>query len=227
MSIKARLILQNLLSVVICGAMLFVPAGTFAFWQGWVFMALLFLPGFGFTVYFYKHDPALVERRLQGGEKVPVQKLIIRFAAIFGFLAFLVPGFDYRFGWSRRMFGVEPLWLTLTAVLIFLPFYLLTYWVMQVNSYASRTIQVAAGQQVVTTGPYRIVRHPMYFGALISLLAAALVLGSYLALPAFALVLIPTFVFRIFNEEQVLRRELAGYAEYCERTRYRLVPFIW
>jgi protein-S-isoprenylcysteine O-methyltransferase Ste14 len=190
-------------------------------------MALFSLPMFFFSAYFYKHDPALVKRRLETKEKIGKQKIIMLVGTIVGLLVFLLPGFDFRFGWSRKFFGPEPLWLTLLAGLVLLASYMCSFWVMMVNSYASRTIQVVAEQQVISTGPYRIVRHPMYLSALVFMLAAPLVLGSYLALPAFAAMIAPMLVLRLLNEEEVLRRELPGYPEYCERTRYRLIPFVW
>jgi len=178
------------------------------------------------SVYFYQRDPKLVERRLQTKEKIGKQKIIMRLGTVIGFGAYLLPGLDFRFGWTRGWFGPEPLWLVICASALFLAAYLLTYWVMFVNSYASRTIQVEAGQEVISSGPYRLVRHPMYFGGVLTMLFAPLVLGSYVALPMFAVV-IPVIVFRLLNEEKVLRNELPGYSEYCDRTRYRLVPYVW
>ncbi len=119
-----------------------------------------------------------------------------------------------------------PLWLLLLSQVLVLGGFLLVFWVMKVNSFASRTIQVEAGQKVISMGPYRVVRHPLYSGSLVMWLAAPLALGSYIAWPAFVL-LIPFYVFRLLNEEEVLRQELPGYSEYCQRTRFRLVPFIW
>ena len=142
------------------------------------------------------------------------------------FAAFLLPGLDYRFGWSRTSLGAVPLWLTLLAQALLLGGLFFVVWVMKVNSFASRTIQVEAGQRVISTGPYRMVRHPMYLGSVVLWLSTPLALGSYFAWPAFAL-LIPFYVFRLLNEEKVLRQELPGYPEYCLRTRYRLVPFVW
>ena len=226
MSLKARVAVQCVLAALVAGAMLFLPAGTLRFWQGWIFLGLLLIPMLAASVYFYRRDPRLVERRLESKEKVGEQKLIMKLAKLIFFCAFLLPGFDYRFGWSRNTFGAVPRWLMIFSGAIALGGYLMTYWVMDANSYASRIIQVEKNQRVISMGPYRIVRHPMYLGAVISILFTPLALGSYWAMPVFALI-VPVIVLRILNEEQILRRELAGYPEYCLRTRSRLIPFVW
>ena len=226
MSLGSRLVLRLSLGLIIVPAMLFIPAGSLRFWQAWVFLALVLVPTISSCLYFYKHDPQLIERRLQSQEKVSEQKLLVRGLKVVFFAAFLLPGFDYRFGWSRRFLGGVPLWLELLSQALVLGGWLFVFWVLRVNSFASRTIQVEAGQKVVSDGPYGIVRHPMYLGSLAMFLAIPLALGSYVAWPAFAL-LIPIYVFRLLNEEKVLRQELPGYPEYCLRTRFRLVPFVW
>jgi len=226
MSLRSRLVLRFFLGLIFAAAMLFVPAGSLRFWQGWAFMALVFIPVISSFVYFYKHDRQLVERRLQSKEKVSEQRFLIRLLKPVFFAAFLVPGLDYRFGWSRSSLGAVPLWLTLLAQVLLLGGLLFVFWVLKVNSFAARTIQVEAGQRVISSGPYRMVRHPMYAGSVVMWLSMPLALGSYVAWPAFAL-LIPFYVFRLLNEEKVLRQELVGYSEYCLRTRYRLVPFVW
>lgn len=226
MSLGARLALQIVGGMLIVGMMMFLPAGTLRFWEGWAYLGVWFIPGLVFSLYFYKRDPALVKRRLQGKEKVKEQKLVMRVVYVVFSLAYLIPGLDFRFGWTRRRTGPVPLWLQITSLAIVLSSYLMSIWVMDVNRYAARTIQVEAAQTVVSAGPYRWVRHPMYFSVLLMMLFTPLALGSYVALPVFALVL-PALMFRLLNEEKVLRRELAGYAEYCKGTRYRLVPYIW
>ena len=178
------------------------------------------------STYFSEHDPQLVERRLQAKEKIGEQKLIMKFAKLIFIVAFLLPGFDFRFGWSRRTFGAVPVWLMICSGAIALAGYLMTYWVMSANSYASRIIQVEKDQRVISIGPYRIVRHPMYLGGIISILFTPLALGSYWALPVFVLI-IPVIVLRILNEEKILRQELPGYPEYCQSTRSRLIPLVW
>jgi protein-S-isoprenylcysteine O-methyltransferase Ste14 len=226
MGLRARVIVQCVLTAAVTGGMLFLPAGTWKFWQGWIFLGLLIIPMVTASIYFSGHDPQLVERRLQSEEKIGEQKLIMKLAKLILFVAILIPGFDFRFGWSRRTFGAVPIWLMILSGTIALAGYLMTYWVMSANSYASRTIQVEKDQRVVSNGPYRIVRHPMYLGAITSILFTPLALGSYWAVPAFALI-IPVIVLRILNEEKVLHWELAGYSEYCEITRTRLIPLVW
>ena len=225
-SLKAKLILRLPLGLIVFAAILFIPAGTLKFWQGWAYMACFFIPLLFSFAYLYKHDPQLLERRMQVKEKVREQKPFQLLAPLIFFSSFLLTGLDHRFGWSRTSLRPVPLWLTLLSQALVVSGILLILWVMKVNSFASRTIQVEAGQTVISSGPYRFVRHPMYFGGLVLYLPTPLALGSFIALPAFAL-FIPLLVFRLLNEEKVLRRELPGYPEYCLRTRFRLLPFVW
>jgi protein-S-isoprenylcysteine O-methyltransferase Ste14 len=220
-SLAIRLILRTAISVVLVATFLFLPAGSLRYWQGWAFMALWFLPMAIASPYFLKRDPELVERRLQTKEKSKEQKTIIRLAQSIVFATLLVPGLDYRFRWSR-----VPIWLTVLSEALVLAGYVITFWVMKENSFASRTVQVMEGQKVISTGPYRLVRHPMYFGAVLMLLFTPLALGSWWALPGFLLVGV-LIVLRLLNEEKVLGKELPGYSEYCQRTRFRLIPFVW
>lgn len=226
MSLGWKLGLRVMGSLLAFGVMFFLEAGTLRYWEAWAFLAVWFIPGIVFCVYFYKRDPVLVQRRLQSREKVKAQKWIMRVAYAAFFVGFVIPGLDYRFGWSRRWAGPVPTWLEAVSLGIVLAAYLAVVWVMDVNRYAARTIQVEAGQRVISTGPYKWVRHPFYFCSIVMLLFVPLGLGSWVALPVFALV-IPVYVARLLNEEKLLGRELAGYTEYCETTRYRLVPCIW
>ena len=220
-SLKTRLLFRSLIAFVFVAVFLFVPAASFRYWQGWVFMAILFLPMPVTSVYFMKRDPQLVERRLRTEEKISEQKTIIRWAQLVVFASLLLPGLDYRFGWSR-----VPLWLAILSQLFVFAGYLITLWVMKENSFASRTIQVEEGQRVISTGPYRLVRHPMYFGAVLMLFFMSPALGSWWALPGFLLA-IPLIVLRLLNEEKMLCRDLPGYSDYCLRTRSRLLPLLW
>ncbi len=198
-----------------------LPAGTWSYWQGWLYLVTLLLPMLGSTVYLFRNDPALLERRMRMREKESAQQKIIGFLGIYFLLAFTLPGFDVRLGWSN-----VPAWASILADGLVFAGYMITFWVLTVNSFLSRTVEVEAEQKVVSTGPYAIVRHPMYFGVALLYIASPLALGSYWAiLPA--LMIIPLLGARIRNEEEVLLRELAGYAEYRQKVKYRLVPGIW
>ncbi len=226
MSLQSKTVLRFLSVLILFAVLLFVPAGSWRFWQGWAWLAVCFIPNFFFFLYLSKHDPRLIERRMQYKEKLGAQTLIKAVGALIFFSSLLLSGLDYRFGWSHTFLRPEPLWLTLLSQGLVLCGFLLVFGVVKVNSFAARTIQVEAGQPVISTGPYRFVRHPMYCGLAVFLLATPLALGSWIALPGIALV-IPVLVFRIHSEEKILRRELPGYTEYCLRTHFRLVPFIW
>ena len=219
MSLKSKLAVRSLVVISILGSVLFIPAGSFRFWQAWVYIGILFVPALFAFIYFYKHDPKSIERRSLLKEKVPEQKRIMSLIYVMLLVAFLLPGFDYRYGWSRL-----PLWLTVLSQVFVLGGILMAYWVVKISRFAARTIQVESGQTVISDGPYRTIRHPMYLGMCV--IFTPLALGSYFALPAFTL-LIPLVVLRLLNEEKVLRQELAGYNEYCSRTHFRLVPFVW
>jgi protein-S-isoprenylcysteine O-methyltransferase Ste14 len=221
MSLKSRLALRLPIGMVVIGALLFIPAGSFRFWQGWVYILIMYVPGLLAFAYFYKHDPQLIERRMLFKEKVREQKRIMTLVYITWLIAFVLPGLDHRFGWSH-----QPLGITIFSQALVLGGFVITFWVMKVNRFAARTIQVEPGQEVISSGPYRIVRHPMYLGGSVMFLFTPLALGSYFALPAFAL-LIPVIVLRLLNEEKVLRQDLPGYSEYCLHTRFRLVPLVW
>lgn len=226
MSLRSRLIVQFTLGVFITAAVLFVPAGTLDFWEAWVYLAIFFLPMLVFCVYFYKHDPATLERRMQRRERVKEQRWIVRMLTLLFVLGMIAPGLDHRFGWTRRWVGEVPLWLELLAQVLVFVSYVGSMWVVDVNRFASRTIRVEEGQKVISGGPYGVVRHPMYAFFLLLWLATAPALGSYVALPFLAM-LIPVMVLRLLNEEKVLRKELPGYIEYTQRTRARLIPYVW
>ena len=219
-----RGILANLSTFAILLACLFIPAGTLSYWQAWVFLAVFAVSSQALGIYFLAHDRKLIERRMKIGpvaEQRPAQKII---SALFmlGFVGFLVlPAFDHRFGWSP----VAPVLSILANAIIVLSF-VLFFLVMQSNSYAASTIQVEEGQPVVSTGLYAYVRHPMYSGALLLLAAMPLALGSWLSV----LLLVPFFpvlAWRFLDEEDFLRKNLPGYAEYMRRVQYRLVPQVW
>jgi protein-S-isoprenylcysteine O-methyltransferase Ste14 len=220
------LIWRGLVSQFVVIVLLFIPAGTFQFWQAWAFMAVnLFLPAL-MVVYFYKRDPQFLERRMLKKEKSGAQKLLVKLGLPIYFASFLLPGLDFRFGWSRRFLEPVPPWLTVLALVLIFGSHLFIFWVWLVNRYAARIVHVEAGQTVVDTGPYRWVRHPMYSASILISLCAPLALGSFVALAAFWL-FIPLLAMRLLDEEEILRKELPGYSDYCQRTPWRLVPFVW
>jgi protein-S-isoprenylcysteine O-methyltransferase Ste14 len=226
MSLKSKVILQCVLTFVAAFVLLFLPAGTLHFWEAWVYLAIVFIPTAIFSAYYYKHDPAFVQRRMEIREKVTAQKWFMRAGNVSVIGGLVIPGLDHRFHWTRHFFGLVPLWVEILAQVLMLCGYLLSTWVMDVNRFAARSVRVEEGQRVITTGPYRIVRHPLYACALLFCFSSAPALGSYVALPFFALV-IPILVARLLNEEKLLRQELPGYSEYCQGTRYHLIPYIW
>lgn len=206
--------------------LLFVPAGSLRFWQAWVFLAVMGTLWTYFFVDLLRHDPQLLERRMRSKESEPVQKLLLKIFSAVLYVGFVAAGLDFRFGWSQLKFGGVPVVAVAAAQLAAALAYWLVFLVMRANSFAGSTIEVEKGQNVIATGPYGWVRHPMYLGMAVSALAAPLALGSYIALPVFALI-VPVLMARLMQEEKTLQRRLAGYAEYCARTRFRLVPWIW
>src|SRR5262249_3053652 len=226
MSLRSRLAVRFAFGVTIGIAVLFIPAGSLRFWEGWVFIAELMAASLFMSIYFYRHDRDLLQRRLETKEKEDTQRIFRKFWGPLWSCGLMLTGFDHRFGVSGSLFGhVSPLWLTIMAQALVLAAYWLVFQVMKTNSFASSIIQVEAGQRVISTGPYRLVRHPMYSAIVLLLLATPLALGSYVAVPLFV-TLIPLLVFRLLNEEKLLLQNLPGYGEYCSRTRFRLVPFV-
>jgi len=224
-SLRSRLISWGFVSQVALAVFLFVP-GTLKFWQGWAFMAVNLVVLILFGAYFYKRDPQFLARRLLRKEKIGAQKIIMFVLRNVSVISYLLCGLDHRFGWSRTCLAPVPWWLTSLALLLYAGSYLLLIPVCSANRFAANIIQVEAGQTVADHGPYRIVRHPMYSVSLLIWLWIPLALGSFVALPVFALI-IPILVLRLLNEEKMLRRDLPGYSEYCQRTPCRLIPFVW
>jgi protein-S-isoprenylcysteine O-methyltransferase Ste14 len=209
------------LGFVVLSLLLFLPAGTLGYWQAWLWLFTLFTPMVFVLIYLLRNDPDLLERRMHMRETQKTQKRVVQFGGIFLLLPFVIPGFDQRFDWSQ-----VPAAIVIAAdVLMFLS-YCLFIWVMRENSYASRVIEVEKGQKVSSSGPYAIIRHPMYLAAIGIYVFTPLVLASYWAVIPTALI-IPMLVVRILNEEKVLTTELPGYEEYLRKVRYRLIPGLW
>lgn len=206
--------------IVFC-ILFFLPAGTFLFWEAWVYLGILFLLAAIVMSFLFKKNPELLDRRMRFKEKRPKQKEIIKFSYLFLIAAFIIPGFDERFDWS--FVSVEIV--IISDILICLGYFLFVL-VIKENSFASRIIEVEQNQKVITTGPYSVVRHPMYASVLIIYFATPVALGSYWAIiPMLSIIYV--LVQRILDEEKVLLEELEGYREYTEKTKYRLIPGLW
>jgi protein-S-isoprenylcysteine O-methyltransferase Ste14 len=222
--VTRRALRSSFVGIVALASLLFVPAGTLDYWQAWLFMAVFVITSTAIGVYLAIRDPKLLERRMRVGpraEKEPAQKIIMVFATL-GFIVMLVfPALDHRFGWSAVPGSVSMLGDTLIAL-----GFLFTFFVLRENTYSASTIQIAEGQTVISTGPYALVRHPMYAGALVMLIGIPLALGSWWGLFALPLIL-PVLIWRLIDEERFLRENLSGYADYQTKVKYRLVPFVW
>ena len=209
------------LGLLLIGLLLFLPAGTFDFWQTWLFIGILFLPMFIAGVILMIRQPELLRKRLDAKEQQQEQKWVVALSGLMFVAVFVVAGLNRRFGWY-----LLPDWAVYTATAIFLVAYAMYAEVMRENMWLSRTVEVQENQQVVSTGLYGIIRHPMYAATLILFLSMPLVLASPWSF-AIMLLYIPIIALRIRNEEQVLERELKGYTEYKQRVRYKVIPFIW
>jgi protein-S-isoprenylcysteine O-methyltransferase Ste14 len=205
-------------------ALVFLPAWTFRYWQAWICLLVFFVCATGITLYLMKNDPKLLERRMSAGssaEKEKSQKIIQGLAAIAFVAMFIVPGLDHRFAWS-----LVPSYAVIFGDALIVLGFIFVFFVFKINSFTSGIIAVAAEQKVISTGPYGLVRHPMYLGALIMLVGIPIALGSWWGV----LMLVPmtvVIIWRLLDEEIFLARNLPGYAEYRKKVRYRLVPFAW
>ena len=205
----------------IVGLLLFLPAGTFAFWQAWLLIFILFVPMFIAGLILMKKSPDLLRKRLNAKEEQTEQKTVILLSGLMFLAAFIAAGLNFRFGWFALPGAVS-----FAAAIVFLLAYVLYAEVMRENAYLSRTVEVQENQKVIDTGLYGIVRHPMYMSTLLLFLAMPLVLGSVISF-AIMLAYIPIIFMRIRNEEQVLEKGLEGYSEYKQRVRYKVIPFVW
>ena len=214
-------IVKYLAGVVLLGALLFLPAGTLRFPNGWLLMALLFIPMFVAGVVMMLRAPALLEKRLNAKEGQSEQKEVIRKSGIMFIAAFVLAGLNFRFGWLSL-----PKWVVWAASVLFLLAYLMWAEVLRENAWLSRTVEVQKGQIVVDHGLYGVVRHPMYAASVLLFLSMPLILGSIFSFLVMLLYL-PLIAKRIRGEEELLKDGLEGYEEYMERVKYRLIPFIW
>ena len=209
------------LGVIVLGILIFLPAGSFRFWQGWLLMGILFVPMFAAGLVMMGKNPELLRKRLNAKEKEAEQRTVVKLSGLLFILAFVVAGLNWRFGW-----WILPNWAVWVAAGLFLGAYLLYAEVLRENTYLSRTIEVQENQKVIDTGLYGIVRHPMYMATTILFLTMPLVLASPLSFIIMS-GYIPVIAKRIKNEEKVLEEGLKGYAEYKKKVKYRLLPMVW
>lgn len=212
---------KYLTGLLVVGALVMLPAGSLEYWQGWLFMAVLFIPIFIVGVVMLVRSPELLAKRLSAKERASEQSLVVKLSGLLFIAVFLLSGFNWRFGWL-----LLPDWTVWLSAVVFLVGYMLYAEVLRENAYLSRVIEVQTGQKVVDTGLYGIVRHPMYTATIILFLAMPLVLASPLSF-ALMLLYIPLIIKRIKNEEALLEQELEGYGDYMCRVRYRLIPYIY
>ena len=217
----SQAVVKFLAGVLLVGLLLFLPAGTFDFWQAWVLLGILFIPMFAAGLVLLKKNPELLAKRLNAKEEQAEQKEVVLFSGLMFLAAFILAGLNRRFGWI-----VLPAWVTYAAAAVFLLAYALYAEVLRENAYLSRTVEVQENQKVIDTGLYGIVRHPMYMATLFLFLSMPLVLGSVISFIVM-LAYIPIIARRIRNEEQVLEEGLEGYSEYKKRVKYRIIPFVW
>ena len=214
-------LVKLLAGVLLVGLLLFLSAGTFHYPQGWLLMAVLFVPMFCAGIIMLFKAPELLRRRLNAKEQEMEQKTVIAASGLMFIAMFVLAGLSFRFGWLML-----PMWVSYAAAILFLVGYALFAEVLRENAYLSRTVEVQEGQQLVDTGLYGVVRHPMYMSTLVLFFAMPLVLGSVLSFAAMLLYL-PIIGARMRNEEQVLEEGLDGYREYKQRVKYKVIPYIW
>jgi protein-S-isoprenylcysteine O-methyltransferase Ste14 len=220
-TIRKQILIRFILAFIILCIVFFIPARTIRYWEAWIYIGILFSCSSTVIVYFLKHDPEFLERRMRTKEKVKEQKLIIRLGTSLFLPTFLIPGFDKYYGWSD-----VPVYLVIMSDILVLIGYLIVIRVFRENSYASRVVEINTGQKVISTGPYSLIRHPMYSGNLLMYGFTPIALGSWWAMIGSGLIFI-LLLFRIFSEEKFLSENLEGYKEYKLKTIYRLIPGIW
>lgn len=222
---KSKLLISALfkflLGFVFMAGLLFFSAGSLKFWNGWLFLGLLFVPMLALGIFLFVKSPELLEKRLDLKEKEKNQKTVVGLSGLLFLASFLIAGFDFRFGWSRI-----PLWVLILFSILLLISYALYAEVMRENAFLSRTIKVQENQKIVDSGLYSIVRHPMYAVTILLFLAIPIVLGSWWSLLCMAAYPFLMIV-RILNEEKILADELEGYKAYMKKVKWRLIPFVW
>lgn len=207
--------------LVLIALLLFLPAGTICYWNGWLLIGILFIPMLTAGIVMLLRNPELLEKRLKAKESEGEQKTVIVLSGVMFFVAFVVAGLNYRFGWI-----VMPRWTVIAAAIVFLAAYLMYAEVLRENTYLSRTVEIQKHQKVIDTGLYGIVRHPMYSATVFLFLSMGLVLGSPISF-AILICYLPIIAKRIRNEEEVLAQGLEGYAEYRDKVKYKVIPLIW
>ena len=214
-------IIKFILGVVIIGLIIFVPANTINYWNGWLFMGLLFIPMFIAGIVMMVKSPELLRKRLNAKEKENEQKLVIKLSGLMFLAGFIIAGLNYRYSWI-----VLPNIVAIISSVVFIISYILYAEVLRENAYLSRTIEVQENQEVIDTGLYGIVRHPMYAVTILLFLSMPLILGSFIS---FIIFLVYPFIIakRIKNEEEILEKELKGYLEYKKKVKYKMIPYIW
>ena len=216
------MVLYRLISgLFVIGGILFALAGTFRYWQAWLFLAALAIPLVMTLIFLLRKDPALLEKRMNLKEPRKEQRKIVQISGLFMLLGFFLPGLDYRFQWSD-----VPIWVIVVSVIVFECSYAMVVTVFAQNSYASRVVEIQEGQQLIDTGLYAIIRHPMYSASIILYLSIPLMLGSYYSVIPMALSCLE-LIARIKDEEEMLKEGLAGYTAYTQRVKYRLFPYVW
>ena len=221
MKLAGRALTKFIVGLLLVGVLLFLPAGSLAYLNGWLLIGLLFVPMLILGIVLLIKAPALLEKRILAKEKEKTQKGVVAVSGLLFIAGFVVAGLDFRFGWSKM-----PLWTVIISSVVLLVSYALYAEVMRENAYLSRTIEIQESQKVIDTGLYGIVRHPMYAVTVWMFLSIPVVLGSWWSLLCF-LPYIAVIVVRIHNEEAVLEAGLEGYSEYKDRVKYRILPFIW
>ena len=215
---------QSLVGMAVFALIIYVCAGTWRYWQGWLFLAVFALLTLGFTIYMLRYDRPLIERRMNAGpwkEKEGSQKIIVSLIILTFFAFLILPILDHRLGYSP-----VASWVSIAGEVLVALSFLFIFWVTRVNSWAASNVVVMKGQQVISSGPYAYVRHPMYAATLTLFIGIPLALGSWYTIALLA-VFIPILLWRLLDEERVLRRDLPGYDAYLAKVRYRLVPFIF